>query len=128
MHIVVVGGREKNEIDLVRIAESYGHSLERLDGDVAGRGIETIRHAVARGALVVILTEVNSHGGVHAAKREAQRFKKQTMVIDRLSSARLRGLLEALSVRARSQLPGTESEMWGARSRRTERLSTWQHE
>jgi hypothetical protein len=112
MHIVVVGGRERNEVDLARIAAGRGHSLECLDGDVAGRGIEGIRNAVARASIVVIVTEINSHGGVQAAKREAQRFKKPTMVASRFSTARLRGLMDALAVRAElPTLHGSQTEL-----------------
>ena len=99
MHIVIVGGREKNEVDLTRIARGEGHTIECHDGGVAGRGIDTIRHAVARASIVVIVTEINSHGAVNAAKKEAQRLRKPTMVVSRLSSARLRGLLEAWALR-----------------------------
>jgi len=112
MHIVVVGGRERNEVELLRIAQSHGHSLECLDGDVAGRGLETIRHAVARASIVIIVTEINSHGGVQAAKREALRFKKRTMVANRLSGARLRGLFIALAIRAEMPtLRGSQTEL-----------------
>ena len=99
MHIVVIGGREKNEVELTRIAESGGHTIECHDGGVAGRGIDWIRHAVARASIVVIVTEINSHGAVLAAKKEAHRSKKPTMVISRLSSARLRGLMDAWAER-----------------------------
>lgn len=105
MHIVVVGGREKNEVELSRIATSHGHTIELLDGDVAGRGIEGIRNAVFRSSIVIIVTEINSHGGVNAAKREAQRFEKPTMVVSRLSGARLRGLLHALALRGNTDVP-----------------------
>lgn len=99
MHLVVIGGREKNEVDLTNIATRHGHSIECHDGHVAGRGGETLRSAVARASLVVIVTEINSHGGVQTAKREAQRLDKPTMVVSRLSSARLRGLLHAIELR-----------------------------
>lgn len=95
MHIVVVGGREKNEVELARIAASGGHTIECHDGGVAGRGMNWIKNAVSRASIVVIVTEINSHGAVLAAKKEAQRSHKPTMVVSRLSSARLRGLMQA---------------------------------
>jgi hypothetical protein len=99
MHIVVIGGREKNEVELTQIATHRGYSIECHDGNVAGRGSASIRHAVARATLVVIVTEINSHSGVLTAKRQAQRSNKLTMVVSRLSSARLRGLLDAIDQR-----------------------------
>lgn len=99
MHIVIVGGREKNEVDLSQIATSHGHTIECHDGKVGGRGIDSIRAAVARASIVVIVTEVNSHGGVLAAKKEAARLGKPKMVVNKFSSARLRGLLSAFEQR-----------------------------
>lgn len=99
MHIVVIGGREKNEVELARIATSGGHTIECHHGGVAGTGIGCIRSAVGRASLVVIVTEINSHGGVQAAKWEAQRWKKPTLVVSRLSGARLRALLQAAAER-----------------------------
>jgi len=61
--------------------------------------MDWIRHAVARASIVVIVTEINSHGAVLAAKKEAQRSDKPTMVVSRLSSARLRGLMQAWALR-----------------------------
>jgi len=107
MHIVIIGGREKNEVELARVATSCGHTIECHDGKVEGTGIGGIRNAVGRASLVVIVTEINSHGGVQAAKSEAQRHKKPTMVVSRLSCARLRALLDAVGLREeREQLQG----------------------
>jgi hypothetical protein len=99
MRIAIIGGREKNQVDLTQIAEGAGHELEFHDGYASGRGAHVIRGVVSRADLVVVITEINSHSGVFIAKREAQRFKKPTMVIRSFSSARLRGLIAALDRR-----------------------------
>jgi hypothetical protein len=99
MRIAIIGGREKNEVELSRIAVASGHELEFHDGHVAGRGAATIGNLVARADLVVIVTDINSHLGVNAAKAQAKTRHKPSLVINRLSGARLRGLLNALDRR-----------------------------
>jgi hypothetical protein len=101
MRIAVIGGREKNETELTRIAEGAGYDIEFHDGHVAGRGSDTIRAAVSRADLAVIVTEINSHGAVFVAKKAARQYDKPTLVLRKFSSARLRGLLEALELRKR---------------------------
>ena len=76
MRIAVIGGRYKNEAQLARIAESRGYELEFEEGHTAGRGMEGIRKAVSRSALVVIVTDVNSHGAVHTAKKAARQLDR----------------------------------------------------
>jgi hypothetical protein len=96
MRIAVIGGREKNEAELTRIAEAAGYDVEFHDGHVAGRGSDTIRSAVSRADLTVIVTDINSHGAVFVAKKAARQFQRPTFVTRKFSSARLRGLIEAL--------------------------------
>jgi hypothetical protein len=99
MRIAIIGGREKNEVELGRIARAAGYELEFHDGQVAGRGGATIANLVARADLVVIVTDINSHRGVAVAKAEAKAWQKPLLVISRFSGARLRGLLNALDRR-----------------------------
>lgn len=99
MRITIIGGREKNEIELSRIAATAGYELEFHHGHAAGRGGDGIRNAVARAALVVIVTGINSHSGVFLAKKEAQQLGKPSLVLEKFSGARLRGLIDALERR-----------------------------
>jgi len=99
MHIAVVGGREKDERNLSRIAKGAGYELEFEPGHLHGRGVEGIRSAISRSDLVVIVTDINSHGAVHIAKQAAQRHKKPTLIVTKFSAVRLKGLLEALDRR-----------------------------
>jgi hypothetical protein len=96
MRIAVIGGREKNEAELTRIAVAAGYDVEFHDGHVAGRGSDTIRSLVSRADLTVIVTDINSHGAVFVAKKAARQFHRPTLVIRKFSSARLHGLIEAL--------------------------------
>jgi hypothetical protein len=73
MRIGIVGGRERNALTLERVAAERGHELEVHDGDTSGRGVAEIRALVRRSDLVIVLTDVNSHGAVHAAREAARR-------------------------------------------------------
>jgi len=96
MRIAVIGGREKSDEPLLRMAARYGAEIEFHPGDLHG-GTADLKAAVARSTFVVIVTEINSHGAVIAAKRAARHFQTPTLVMRKLSIARLRGLLDALA-------------------------------
>jgi hypothetical protein len=95
MHIAVIGGREKNEVELVRIAAEAGHELELHDGHVAGRGADTIGSMIARADVVVIVTGINSHGAMFLAKRAARQHQTPTLIVRKFTGARLHGLIAA---------------------------------
>jgi hypothetical protein len=99
MRIAVIGGRYKNEGQLARIAEARGYELEFEEGHTVGRGVEGIRTAVSRSGLVVIVTDVNSHGAVQTAKKAARQLDRPTLIIQNFGAARLSRLLEALDRR-----------------------------
>jgi hypothetical protein len=99
MRIAVIGGRYKNEAQLARIARAQGYELEFEEGHMRGRGVEGIRTAVSRSGLVVIVTDVNSHGAVHTAKKAARALDRPTLIIQNFGAARLCRLLEALERR-----------------------------
>lgn len=113
MHIGWIGGRERNESQLKRIAEAEGHVLEFHSGHVGGRGAPEMRALVERCHLVVIVTDVNSHGAVLLAKRLASKVGRGTLVIRRCGGSRFQALLKALAIRdqhlggaPRDQCPG----------------------
>lgn len=99
MRIAVIGGRYKNEAQLARIARGRGYELEFEEGHTNGPGMDGIRKAVARSSLVVIITDVNSHGAVHAAKKAARQLDRPTLIIQNFGAARLSRLIDALERR-----------------------------
>jgi len=99
MRIAVIGGRYKNEGQLTRIARAAGYELEFEEGHMRGRGMDGIRAAITRSRLVVIVTDVNSHGAVHTAKKAARQLDRPTLIIQNFGAARLSRLLEALERR-----------------------------
>ena len=108
MRIAVIGGRYKNEGQLSRIARASGYELEFEEGHMRGRGMDGIRSAIARCRLVVIVTDVNSHGAVQLAKKVARQQDRPTLIIQNFGAARLCRLLDALE-RRRQLDAGDES-------------------
>ena len=106
MRIAIIGGRYRNETQLVRTARAMGHELEFEEGHTHGRHVDGIRAAVTRADLVVIVTDVNSHGGVQVAKRVARQVDRPTLIIRNFGVARLSRLLEAFE--RRSRINGTD--------------------
>ena len=107
MRIGWIGGRERNETQLERIAARSGHTLEFHSGHVAGRGADTIRTLVERSDFLVIVTDVNSHGAVLLAKKTAHAAGRASLVIRRCGSARFQALLDALNLRDAHLLAST---------------------
>ncbi|HVZ31008.1 MAG TPA: DUF2325 domain-containing protein [Polyangiaceae bacterium] len=108
MRIAVIGGRYRNEGQLSRIATAAGYELEFEEGHMRGRGPDAIRRAVARSSLVVIVTDVNSHGAVQMAKKAARQLERPTLIVQNFGAVRLCRLLEALErrkLRDQEQLP-----------------------
>lgn len=104
MRIGWIGGRERNETALEKIAERRGHTLEFHSGHVGGRGADSIRTLVERSDFLVIVTDVNSHGAVLLAKKAAAQLGRSSLVIRRCGSSRFQALIEALDVRAANLL------------------------
>jgi hypothetical protein len=104
MRIGVVGGITRNEAQLGEMARIAGHRLESHSGNVHGRGADELRAMVERSELLVILTDVNSHGGVQLARKIANRLGKGALLTRRLGAARFAQLLEALDRRETRQL------------------------
>jgi len=101
MRILVVGGLDRNEAQLSALAAIHGHELELHNGDVGGRGAEILVRKIERADLVVISTEVNSHGGVLLAKKIVRKYSKPSLLLRKIGHSRLQGLFDALEVRSR---------------------------
>ena len=100
MRIGVVGGVERNEVDLTRLASAAGHEVEMHSGHIGGRGTGAIERLVARCDLVMILVEVNSHGAVLIAKRTANRLGRPVVVMRNCGPARFEKWLEEIAAHA----------------------------
>ena len=97
MHIGLVGGVERGERRYAALAEADGHSFELHSGDMAGRGGEVLEALVERSDLVIVITDVNSHAAVLAARRHARALGRQCLLVRRFGFSRFRALLLELT-------------------------------
>lgn len=97
MRIGLVGGVERNEGQYRELAEAAGHQLGFHSGHTGGRGSSNLAEMVRGAGLVVIVTDVNSHGAVQLARRLARRNHVPAVLLRRCSPSRFATLIEALS-------------------------------
>jgi hypothetical protein len=88
VRIAVVGGLERHEAEIAKRAAHGGHDVEFHRGRVGGRHAEELEAIVERSDLVVIVTEVNSHGAVLIAKKAAHRCGRPSIIVRRRARPR----------------------------------------
>ena len=93
MRIGVVGGVERLESQLRTVADAAGHQLEFHGGHMSGQGGGKLRSLVERVDLLVIQTDVNSHGAVIRARALARKAHRPVRLVRRLGPSGLRALL-----------------------------------
>jgi hypothetical protein len=96
MKIALVGGLIRREGELAKIAERAGHQIEWHCGDVGGRGAEGLRSVIERADVVVILTEINSHGSMYLAKKFARQAGRESLVLRKCGPAKFESLIAML--------------------------------
>jgi hypothetical protein len=111
MRIGWIGGMLRNEGQLIKMARDAGHELDFHSGDVGGRGAEGLKSLIERSDLVIIMTEMNSHGGMLLAKKLAQRAGRGSLVLRSCGTARFRLLLDALDRRAMANDGGVTTKV-----------------
>jgi hypothetical protein len=96
MRIGWVGGLDRSRALLSEVAERAGHTFEMHEGHVGGRGSLILEGIVARCDVLVIVTELNSHGGVMHAKRMARRAGRKSLIVRKGSVTSLQRVLALL--------------------------------
>jgi len=99
MRIGWVGGMERREAQIERLAENAGHTVAFHRGDVGGRGAGDLRSLIERSDFVIIETGINSHGAMLLAKRIAQKLDRGTLIVRSCSFGRFQMLLDAFATR-----------------------------
>lgn len=94
MRIGIVGGVERGFTLYQRLASEAGHEVEFHGGHLRGRGIESLASLVRRADLVVIITEINSHGAVRVARKLARAYGRRQLLLRSFGIARFCQLLE----------------------------------
>ncbi len=97
MRIGWVGGLDRSKALLSEVAERAGHTFEMHEGHVGGRGTRELERIVARCDVLVIVTELNSHGGVLHAKRMARRSGCKSLIVRKGSVTTLQRVIATLA-------------------------------
>ncbi len=97
MRIGIVGGVERVEPLYGQMAQRLGHEVLFHGGSVNGRGAKALEHLVDRCDLVVVVTDVNSHGAVRLARRRLRERGSAPILLRRCGLSRFGELLESLA-------------------------------
>ena len=101
MRIAVVGGMLRQEGCLVGLAAASGHVLEFHSGFQGKRGGD-LRTVIARSDVVLIVTDLVSHGGARLARTIARQLDRPARLVSRLGTSRLQIVIEELAVHGRA--------------------------
>jgi hypothetical protein len=96
MRIGWVGGLDRSRALFSEVAEHAGHTLEMHEGHTGGRGSLVLEGIVTRCDVLVIVTELNSHGGVMHAKRLARRWGRRSLLVRKGSVTSLQRVIALL--------------------------------
>lgn len=105
MRIGIVGGLDRNARELEGIAAACGHRLELHTGVMGGPASAAgLRALVTRSDLVIVLTDVNSHNAVRAARRQARVSGRPLRILRRLGASQFAAFVKGLPGPASGQV------------------------
>ncbi|MFT3924905.1 MAG: DUF2325 domain-containing protein [Myxococcales bacterium] len=96
MRIGIIGGAERTEPQLKRLASAAGHEVEFHAGHMSSCGAASLEALITRCDLLVITTDVNSHAAVRAARGLSRARGITPMMCRRLGVGRFSELLTGL--------------------------------
>jgi hypothetical protein len=99
MQIGIVGGLDSAGPALSRLAAAAGHELLLHDGSMSSCGARALERLVDRADLVLVLTDVNSHGAVRHARKLLRERGRWPLLLRRCGSVRFASLLASLERR-----------------------------
>ena len=102
MRLGVIGGLDRSKADYEQLAASYGFETEFHQGCMTGRGARGLEHIVDRCDIVLIITDLNSHGAVQLARRRLRERGRTPLLVRRCGLSRFAALLAALQERQRA--------------------------
>ncbi|HTP24841.1 MAG TPA: DUF2325 domain-containing protein [Anaeromyxobacteraceae bacterium] len=107
MRIGIIGGLARAEPHYERLAVAAGHRVLLHGGILRGRGIKALERLADGCDLVVVITDVNSHGAVQHVRRRLRERGRSPLLLRRLGLTRFATLLAALEAAdARGALAG----------------------
>ena len=107
MRIGIVGGVERNEAAFRQIAERGGHQLFFHAGHIGGRGADVLWTLCLNVDLLIVQTDVNSHGAVQLARRAARRASIPILLHRRCSPNRFAAIVAGFSPTPAVAVAGT---------------------
>jgi|SRR5580658_5382687 hypothetical protein len=110
MRIGWVGGLDRSKALFEELAMRAGHTLEMHEGHVGGRGSLILEGVVTRCDVLVIVTELNSHGGVMHAKRLARRAGRKSVIVRKGSITSLQRVIASLDSDALGRQPALNGQ------------------
>ena len=97
MRIGIIGGAERTEPQLKRLAFDAGHEVEFHPGHMSSCGAASLEALVTRCDVVLITTDVNSHAAVKAARGWARARGTTALMLRRVGVGRFSELMQSLS-------------------------------
>ncbi len=97
MRIGVVGGLDRATELLARRAAQAGHVALFHTGDVGGRGSRTLSAMIERCDVVLVITEINSHGALQLTRRLLRERNREPVLMRRCGVGQFTAFLETLS-------------------------------
>lgn len=95
MRVGIVGGLDRSEQAYQRAVRALGHEVEHHTGYMRGHASDALERLVERSDLVVIVTEVNSHGAVQTTRRLLRERSRPAVLVRKLGLSRLVELVES---------------------------------
>lgn len=108
MHIGIVGGLERYENEFHSVAQQLGCKVTFHGGDVRGHGSASLLNLVVAVDWLIVVTDINSHGGVILARRLARRYGKRVDLQRRLRPGRLAEVIVELKTGGNAAHAATE--------------------
>jgi hypothetical protein len=97
MRIGIIGGLDRGHDRYERLAASYGHELFCHEGWMTGPRAGSLEKLCESADVLVIVTDVNSHGAVLAARKAMRRSGRSPLIVRKLGLSRFTQLLEQLA-------------------------------
>jgi hypothetical protein len=97
MRIGIIGGLERAEQHFERVAEEAGFDVVFHDGFVGGHGRAVLGKLLDRCDVVILVTDVNSHGAVQFARHRLRHRGLSPIIVRRFGLARFGELVETIA-------------------------------
>ncbi len=94
MRVGIIGGLDRSELAYQRLAHELGHEVEHHTGYMRGTAGAGLERLIDRCDVIVIVTDVNSHGAVQQARKLLRTRSRPAVLVRRLGASRFLALLQ----------------------------------